>query len=648
MDIKELAQSPYLAITGRVQKFVESDVKYTMPISCTVYALDTSEAFTNLDYLSTISDAFEYTALALKYGAGVKIQLGNYRLPPQKYSKKTPWLWYLADSHEDWKVVEGKQLPKYLAKSLATKELVENVKILSGGINAPVSMKGVMYHYIQVQDTMKREDLTENQVSICTAFKLLLNCLYHGVIPIIDLSLLRPYGSLSPSGMKATGVFGDYSLTKDLDSGSFLSIYWRLFNHYKSPGLATLLQIFGQINKTIHRGGYLKSGIVCTGMDYSSPLAVKYLKTPLAGLTGNQKKAMRIDAGLFSDEYSHLIPLIVDKVNSESMFLEKIQAADSEGKQLYSNVCVEILQRHKATCLLSHVNGGQIKQPEDLIKAIVDVTKFVYAVHSTWRSQVTPAMANLFIPASEDKQIGVGFVGLANMLAHMGISYEEHIASLENLIKKRISLPHKEYMLYPNQYPYMSLSDKVAYSLYWGYYKAAKFLADKNIDRAFTMAPTQSVAYKYKDLEGNTLSRSIDPPTSKRVRRSSERVKTQWVFHGKNIETAKNLSPELHQLHWELWQEIMNIAAIDAVGKSLSHTMSFDLWANIDEQWLEDFYYSSPLQTTYYNFANTIDQSYLNKGVIQEVVQDMPVEEPKACGLKPPSSENEFCSVCAE
>jgi ribonucleotide reductase alpha subunit len=747
-----MSDNKFLAITGRVETFIKTPERGTLPVSCTLYDLNTKDASVPTHF-RVLWNSFKFSALALKYNAGVKMQLGNYR-EVHFNTKGADWKWYLAPGHPDWHEVPYSELPAYLKtyhKSDIT-NLSENEVL------------------IDVDDSMLDGDM-----SITYSWWKFIKVLLDGQTPVVNLSKLRPFGMVNDKGMVATGVFGSGEELKlnPTDSGSFLAIYWRLFNYFKKLDLATLLQVYGQINKTICRGGVVKSGIICTGMDYTSPLAEKYMKIPLSGLVGNQKKAMRVDAGLLTPEYEHLIPLIVQKVNEESMFLEKIQGVDSDGEPLFSNVCVsgetwvttdegakqvkdlvgkpfiakvngqhypclqgfhltghkdvvklvtkegysitatpdhklmsaqgtwqkiqdmkpgdklmiipqvanentdnaevvsvipvgsedvydctveglhaydangfytsncvEILQRHGSSCLLSHVHGGTIKKPEDLIEAIPEVTQFLCNLHNNWRNQVPDFKAQIFLPREEDKQIGVGFVGLANMLAHLGITYAEHISSLNKVVetlkgcKSVVDVPNS------SEYPLMSVSDKVAYSLALGYSKAAKLLKDSDIERAFTMAPCQSIAYRYKDLEGNTLSRSIDPPTTKRVRRSSQRVKTEWYFHGKKIETAKDLSPNDHELHWELWQELMELASKLGSGRNMAHTMSYDLWHHIDADWLRYFILESPLKTTYYNFADSIDASYLNKGIVQKVVVE---ETPTECDLS-----KGFCSTCSE
>ena len=50
---------------------------------------------------------------------------------------------------------------------------------------------------------------------------------------------------------------------------------------------------------------------------------------------------------------------------------------------------------------------------------------------------------------------------------------------------------------------------------------AAQIARAANMDRAFTIAPTASCSYRYKDLDGFTTTPEIAPPISRHVDRDS-------------------------------------------------------------------------------------------------------------------------------
>jgi hypothetical protein len=153
----------------------------------------------------------------------------------------------------------------------------------------------------------------------------------------------------------------------------------------------------------------------------------------------------------------------------------------------------------------------------------------------------------------------------------------------------------------------------LAEMLYTGCSVATEIALKAGLDRAFTMAPTQTCAYNHKDLAGNTTAKNINPPLSKRVRRTSYTVQqlAGWYFHG-NVETMQEVVEQhgvgLIQRLWEAWQRMFN-------DTNLAHSMSFDLYHQIDPIWLEDFLTRSPLLTTYYQVHDKINQSYLNKSI---------------------------------
>lgn len=607
--------SPYLAITGRVQKFIDQifagQIPSSYPASCTVYKYDSTRLF-------ALYEAMMFVTRALRKGAGVKVQLEGFK-PFQGI--KGQWLWTMHPGHPDF--YRKAYLPKHYQQNYVEYAALNSLFLREDGSSR--------YIVIKVADSMEPEvnHIKEGVYSIEESWQIFQNCLEAGHIPVLDLTRLRPYGDVNPKGLKATGAFGDIEGEKEeSDNGAFLGIYWRLFNHLKKGDIVTLMQLLGQLNRTIHRGGIMKNGIVCTALHYKHPQIKQYLNAPLTGLIGSQKKGIRIDEGILEDPA--LVALVCDKVNKESLFFEKIQGVDKDGNELYQNVCLEILLRHRATCLLSHVNAGMITKPEQIVQALTDVTEFVCSLHVSWRNYVTGAEL-LYLPLAEDKQVGVGFVGLANMLAIMGVSYKDHIESLEAMLEK---VAAKESVHILDVKTLDSKSDQIAWYLFHGYLEAAVVAQSYGVERAFTMAPTQTVAFRYQDAKGHTLARAIDPPLNKIVRRPSDRIETLWVSYGRKIEVCSDVGADLHRRHWDCWQKLMDLTG-------MSHSMSYDHWEPMTEEYFTWLLKESALKSTYYQFADTLEQTYLDKGSLGEISE---VDEESS---KPECTET-VCVVCAE
>lgn len=618
------SDSPYLAKVGRADNFINALMRSgndvydgLYPASCTVFKYN-NENFQNKP--EALIESLVFSSRALRKAAGVKIQLEGFKksLPLQGIK----WFWTIHPGHPDALRM------KYLAKHYQNTFYEDMWKPSTD----EDYIDPEVFEIIKVADSMEESDTAQGLVSIEKSWEVFTAALYAGKIPVVDLSRLRPYGDVNEKGLKATGVFGDLDeYQNEKDNGSFLSLYWRIFNHVKKGDIQTLLQLFGQVNRTINRGGLVKSGIICTALHYAHPDIKAYLNTPLMGLIGSQKKGIRIDEEILLD--AELCRLVCRKVNEESLFLEKIQPLDSDGEELFNNVCEEILLRHRGTCLLSHVNAGMISEPSEIPTAMCEVMKFLCELHITWRSKVK-GWEKLYIPLSQDKQVGLGWVGFANMLAIMGVRYIDHVDALEYVLQTI-----KEYKglkgHLKQELTSMGKAYEIAWYLYQGYQDSAVIAREYGLDRAFTMAPTQTVAFKYTDSKGHTLARAIDPPLHKMVKRPSDRIDTMWVSYGRKIETCIDVGSQLHTRQWDAWQGLMNTTG-------LAHSMSFDLWQKVDTRWLAWFLMESNLKTTYYQFADVIEQDYLDKGRLPEVFSG--TKEPEAKAACTP----DFCPVCAE
>lgn len=559
--------------TGRIRTFIEQPELCTMAPSCTVYVYD-----------NDLEDCLLFCDRALRGGAGVKVQL-------EKFIARQPiqfnWGFDLSPLHSDYPLIHK-----------SDKETIElYTPVYRFQYEAPT--------IISVADSMEEGDYL-GRLSIRNSWLKFIELALQGKEIIVDLSALRPAGKENEVGLVATGPLG-YG---DGD-GSFLSIYQRIATHLRVGDMISLMHLLGQLNRVLRRGGTYKNGIICTGLDYRHADIEKYLNSDLSDLPGGQKKAVRVDEGILADK--PLCNLIVERINRRGFFLEKIQSS-----ALYSNVCEEILIKHRGVCLLSHANAAACNSPIELIDALVETTKFVIALHLSWREQVGDK-ANVYLPIEDDKQIGVGWCGWANFLRRMSVSYRQHVEALEACLESK---PYHD----------NAVASEIAHCLVHAYHKAtveADSLmvgAGKEIlERIWTMAPCQRNWVDYQDPDGFVLCRSIDPPFSQVEKRDSHTdINSVGRYNHGPVETMLEVGHDLHQRHWEAWQRMMSLTC-------RSHTMSFDLWKKVDLDWFEDFVQRSPLQTTYYQFADDLDQQYLNKGQIWEAVEACDLDECISC-----------------
>ena len=287
--------------------------------------------------------------------------------------------------------------------------------------------------------------------------------------------------------------------------------------------------------------------------------------------------------------------------------------------------CKEIVIPSGGTCLILHINLGQVESFDQIPLAMCEAVNLGLEIFNTWERHPQ------YLDSEGDRQIGIGFIGLANLLARFEIKYKDFVEHLEAWLD-----PDREMSLVNNR-----IID-LCYAFEKGYYQASAIAKEAKLDRVFTIAPTQTSAYNHTDLDGNTTCKNINPPIKRRVQRQSQVMDSmnKWYYHGK-VETMAEFLESMPidpvtgkdgvQRLWEAWQTMMD-------NTGLAHTMSFDLYRKIDVDWLRDFVLNSPLQTTYYMLADQIDQSHLNKGVA------LTASDAEQCAI----DNQEGCVSCAE
>lgn len=440
---------------------------------------------------------------------------------------------------------------------------------VSDWLKDPTSRLPVSCTVMNVDDTMEGENGIEH--SWLFASKALRNAA--GVA--INLSDLRPSGQANDKGLVSSGP-------------------------------VSFARIYSTLNETLRRGGTYKNGAITLFLDYDHADIESYLNATSGDLPW-AKKAVYVDDDLLNSPH---IDLIIQRLKEGSIWLAKKQY-DADGNRLYSNVCQEILIRNRGTCLLSHVSLGKCSIDE-IPQAFADGMRFLCELHS----KTGVGESGIYRDPSDDKQVGLGVVGLANLLAIHKVSYKEFVELLEYRITSDVFFNTPEH--------------KLITAILDGYTKSANIAKEYGMERAFTIAPCASVAYRYRDSEGYTLAPEISPPINKVVDRDSGTFGVTRYEHHPASETAREVGWDVQYRLMKAWQAMM-----DQTG--LAHAISFNIWETCDvnrdflADWLE-----SPLKTTYYRLP--ILQDALDKS---QVIED---DEPQTCGLKP----SDHCTSCSE
>ena len=114
-----------------------------------------------------------------------------------------------------------------------------------------------------------------------------------------------------------------------------------------------------------------------------------------------------------------------------------------------------------------------------------------------------------YLTQEEDRQVGLGMLGLANLLALENVSYAELADALEYINHS------------PRDLTVSPAAINIVKALKQGIDSAAAVARMANMDRAFAIAPTASCSYRYKDRAGYTTAPELAPPIGRTVDRDS-------------------------------------------------------------------------------------------------------------------------------
>lgn len=434
------------------------------------------------------------------------------------------------------------QTPKHLALTGRVKSWLDNP-----GSRLPVSCTT-----FTVKDSMEGPDGIED------SWLFVSHALRYAAGVAVDLSLIRP---------------------RDFENGKGLV----------ASGPCSFAQIYSKLNEILRRGGQYKNGAVTLFLDYQHPDIEEYLNLTPQDIPW-AKRAVYVGGDLM--ESPHL-PLIIERVRDGSIWLSKKQY-DAKGERLYGNVCQEIFLKSRGTCLLSHVNLGATTFSE-IPEAFEKGMEFLCQLHADSNVYST----GHYLPPAEDKQVGLGVLGLSNLLADYNIRYARFVEALEEVLTTR-----------PTE---IDDAHTLAIAIVEGYQRAARVARKYGMERAFTIAPTATCAYRHRDRSGFTTSPEISPPNcnpkTKEVIRESETFGPIPYQYHPNCETASQVGWDVQYRLMKVWQKMMD-------NTGLAHAISFNIWdtCKVDEAFIQSWL-ESPLKTTYYRLQT--QQAALDKSQIQ-------------------------------
>ena len=385
------------------------------------------------------------------------------------------------------------------------------------------------------------EDSMEGPNGIEASWRFASHALRNGAGVAIHLSELRPKGSDNGKGLVASGPvsFG---------------------------------RIYSSLNETLRRGGRYKNGAIVLHLDANHCDIDEFISTPRDILPW-VKRCVNITQEWWDEMTTITKFKLINAIKAGDIWLNKVKYEGT--KRIRGNVCLEVYLPSRGTCLLQHINLGACDYEN-----IPDAYSLGMQELCDLHSRTGVGETGEYLPASTDRQVGLGVLGLANLLRRYSVSYEQFGRALEqfNAGEKRASVA----------YELVSQISK-------GIQQASQIARDNNMVRAFAIAPTASCSYRSKDADGFTCAPEIAPPIARTVDRDSGTFGVQTYSYGE-VEIASEVG-------WENYRRVADGIMRLYEASGLLHGYSYNWWSDLAvmneefiAEWLE-----SPQTSLYYS-----------------------------------------------
>jgi len=389
-----------------------------------------------------------------------------------------------------------------------------------------------------------------------------------------------------PNGIEASWRFASHALRY----GAGCAIHLSKLDHkgktresgVVASGPVSFGKIYSSLNEILRRGGIYKNGAIVLHLDLSHPDAREFITTPRSELPW-VKRCINITEEWWKD--CTFKEQLLFGIKSGDIWLNKVKY-DNEGNRIRGNVCLEVYLPSRGTCLLQHINLGACEF-DDIPRAFVEGMSELCSLHS----RTAVGDSGEYLPPEIDRQVGLGLLGLANLLRRYGVTYDQFGRALQQ---------------YNNNEIIRSAAYELVSQIASGVNQAAAIAREHNMVRAFAIAPTASCSYRSVDLDGYTSTPEIAPPISQTVDRDSGTFGVQTYNYG-DVEIASKVG-------WEAYKRVADgiMTLLDSTG--LLHGYSFNSWSDtvtydnaFVEEWLR-----SPQTSLYYSLqvmGDTQDKS---------------------------------------
>ena len=379
-----------------------------------------------------------------------------------------------------------------------------------------------------------------------------------------------------PNGIEASWRFASYALR----NGAGVAVHLSRLDPkgYERPsgvvasGPVSFGRILSALNETLRRGGKYKNGAIVLHLDASHPDVDEFITTPREALPW-VKRCVNLTPEWWEDMDVITRQKLIKGIKAGDIWLNKVKYEGT--KRIRGNVCLEVYLPSRGTCLLQHVNLGAC-QFDDIPRAFSEGMSQLCALHA----DTGVGKTGEYLSPIKDRQVGLGVLGLANLLRRYGVTYEQFGRALEQ---------------FNNGETRATAAYELVRQIKSGIDIAAGIARANNMVRAFAIAPTASCSYRSKDLDGYTCTPEIAPPVARTVDRDSGTFGVQTYEYG-DVEIASEVG-------WDVYKQvadgIMNLYS----STGLLHGYSYNWWSDLAvmdadfiEEWLD-----SPQTSLYYS-----------------------------------------------
>jgi hypothetical protein len=130
------------------------------------------------------------------------------------------------------------------------------------------------------------------------------------------------------------------------------------------------------------------------------------------------KRCVNINDYWWEEATPNVKEALLQGIRQGDIWLNKTKI-DSYGNRIRGNVCLEVYLPSRGTCLLQHINLAAC-DIEDLAPAFVKGMSELCSLHG--RTGV--GESGEYLPPETDRQVGLGMLGLANLLRRYNVSYK--------------------------------------------------------------------------------------------------------------------------------------------------------------------------------------------------------------------------------